>query len=136
MQIEDVVRVLRRRRAVPHGCRDDPRVHLDALRVRGRKEGLERVKPGRQRLVYGKARAKAEAVPAAYDLGDDRVGVSRLRRADEGVDLRLVVDAFAEGVRPERAELPGRCRRPDRSDLRGEVGERAGYVEEDSRKRG
>jgi len=61
--------------------------------------------------------------------------VSRLRRADERVDLGLVVDAFAESIRPERAELAGR-RRPDRSDLRGEGGERASDVEENSRKRG
>lgn len=111
-------------------------MHLDALRVRGRQEGLEGVKTGGDRLVYGKPRAKAEAVAAAYDLGDDRVRMSRLRRADKGVDLGLVVDAFAERVRPEGAELPGRRRRPDRSDLRREGGERAGYVEEDSRKRG
>lgn len=62
--------------------------------------------------------------------------MSRLRRADERVDLGLVVDAFAESIRPERAELAGRRRRPDRSDLRGEGGERASDVEEDSRKRG
>jgi hypothetical protein len=136
MQVEDVVWIFRRRRAVPHRCRDDPRVHLDALSVRGREQRLQRVKTRSDRFVHRQPRTKAEAVATAYDLGHDRVRVGGLGRTDKRVDLGLVVDALAEGVRPERAELAGRCCRPDRSDLRRERRERAGEVNEYSRKRG
>jgi hypothetical protein len=111
-------------------------MHLDALCVSCRDEGLQGIEPGSDRLVHGEPRAKAEAVAAPDDLRHDRVGVDGLGRADERIDLALVVDALAERVRPERAELAGRGRRPDRSNLRREGGERAGDVPEDSRERG
>jgi hypothetical protein len=111
-------------------------VDFDALRMRRRDERLERVEPGGERFVHRKARAKAEAVAPAHDLGDDRVRVGSLGRADELVDLGLGIHAFAERIRPERAELAGGRRPSDRSDLRRKGREQAGQVPEDSRKRG
>ncbi len=109
---------------------------LDALSVRGVDEGLERVESGRDRLVHREARPQAEAVAPPDHLSDDRVRVDGLGGRDERVDLPLVVDAFTEGVRPERAELAGGRRRPVRRDLRGKDGEQASHVPEDSRERG
>lgn len=86
--------------------------------------------------MHREPRPQAETVAAPDDLRDDRVRVRRLGRRDERVDLRLVVDAFAEGIRPEGAELAGRRRRPVRSDLRRKDRERASQVPQDSRKRG
>ena len=86
--------------------------------------------------MHGKARAQAEAVAPADDLSHDGVRVGRLRRRDERLDLRLVVDAFAEGIGPERPELTGRRRRPVRINLRRDVHEDGGQVPKDSRKRG
>ena len=62
--------------------------------------------------------------------------VDRLVGAANGVDLRLVVDTFAEGIRPEGAELAGRRGSPVRRDLRREHREQASHVPQDSRKRG
>jgi len=58
------------------------------------------------------------------------------RSRDERVDLRLVVDAFAEGIRPEGAELASGRRRADRSELRRNDREQTGQIPKDSRKRG
>jgi len=104
--------------------------------VRRVDERLERVESRGDRLVHWKACTEAEAVAAAHHLGHDRVRVRRLRRGDERVDLRLVVDAFAEGIRPEGAELARRGRRSDRRNVWRIQGEQAGQIPKDSRKRG
>ena len=59
-----------------------------------------------------------------------------VRRRDERVDLRLVVDALAEGVRPEGPELAGRRSGPGQRAVRGEGREQTGHIPKDSRKRG
>ena len=120
VHVEDVVRVERRRDAVPDGGGDDPGVHLDALGVR---LGDERV----ERVVWEwcdaglRARhhcAVAEAVAAASDLHDECVEVRGLRGRDELRNLHLVEDAFAECVHPERAELALRRARLRRAGLK------------------
>jgi hypothetical protein len=62
--------------------------------------------------------------------------VHGLRCCDELVDLRLVIDAFAEGVRPERAELTGCRRRSDRRKIGRKYGEQAGQIPKDGGERG
>ena len=114
VKIEDVVRIVRRRRAVPDGGGDDPCVDLDPLSVRRLDERLERIETGSDtRIGHRHARAEAEAIAATNDLGDDRIGMGGPGRGDERAYLRLVVEALAERVRPERAKLPThhRCRR-------------------------
>ena len=136
MKKEDVTRVLGRRGAVPHRIRDHPRVHLDTLPMRRVDERLQGIESRSDRLVDREARSKAEAVAAAHDLSHDRVRVRRLRRGQQRVDLRLVVEALAEGIRPEGAELARSCASPSRRAVRWECREQAGQVPENSRKRG
>ena len=109
---------------------------FDALRVRRGDERLQGVESGGDRLVHWESRPEAEAVAPPHDLGDDGVRVRRLGVRDERVDLRLVVYAFAESIRPKGAELAGRCRLPERRYLRREGGEQTSQVPQDSRKRG
>ena len=113
MLVERVCGIRWRGRPLPHAGGDDPRVDLDALRVRAVDEGLQRVERRgahpRDRGT-GKAGAIAEAIAAADDLRDDRVHVRGLHVADELIDLRLGVETVPERVHPERAQLAGgRC---------------------------
>src|SRR4029079_5301279 len=97
---------------------------------------LQRVESRSDRLVDREARLQAEAVAPSDHLRDDRVRMRVLRGREERVDLGLVVDALAESIRPEAAEL-AHCRGlPERSDLRGKRREQAGHIPKNSRKRG
>ena len=108
MLVERVRRIRGDGGALPDAGRDEPGVDLDALRVRRVDERLQRVErrrrdPGDRRAR--EARVVAEAVAAPDDLGHDRVHVGVLHVGHELVDLGLGVDAVAEGVDPERAQL-------------------------------
>ena len=107
MQVERVIRVDRRRRAVPQRRRDDPGVDLNSSRVRLRDDRSKRVvRPWRDPGLGSRhAGAIAETIATPADLHDQRVDVRRLCRVHELRDLRVVEDPFAKRVHPERTKL-------------------------------